>query len=58
LETIFLFEAESVTHGTVDSIRDVTAFDSAVSAGESASVARLTAFEDSNQKIYAGGQRV
>jgi len=51
LETIFLFEAESVTHGTVDSIRDATAFDSAVSAGESASVARLTAFEDSNQKI-------
>jgi hypothetical protein len=55
--TIFVFEAESVTQGTVDSIRDATAFRSTVSAGESPSVARLTAFEDSNQK-YAGCQRV
>jgi len=57
VETIFLFEAESVTQGTLDSIRDATAFRSTVSAGESAWVALLTAFEDSKQK-YAGGHQV
>src|SRR5437660_10733265 len=50
-ETIFPFEAESVTQGTVHSIRDATAFRSTVSAGESASVALLTALQDSNRKI-------
>jgi hypothetical protein len=50
-ETIFPFEAESVTQGAVHSTRDATAFRSTVSAGQSASVALLTALQDSNQRI-------
>ena len=51
METIFLFEAESVTHGTVDSIRDATASRSAVSAGESAPLARIDSLRGFSEKI-------